>query len=83
LNVIHQGKRPLPEDVARGLTVYLNATAVDLYFRSFNGHTQVNATDLRTMRFPSLDSLRRLGAWSKKERGLSQDEIDAKVGSLA
>jgi len=83
LNVIHQDKRPLPEDIARGLTVYLNSTAVDLYFRRFNGHTQVNATDLRTMRFPSLDALCKLGVWSKKERPLTQDRIDTKVDSLA
>jgi tRNA1(Val) A37 N6-methylase TrmN6 len=83
LNVIHQGKRPLPEDLARGITVYLNCTAVDLYFRRFNGHTQVNATDLRTMRFPSLDVLRNLGAWSKHQGRLTQEQIDAKVDSLA
>jgi adenine-specific DNA-methyltransferase len=83
LNVIHQGKRPLPEDIARGITVYLNCTAVDLYFRRFNGHTQVNATDLRTMRFPSLDALRNLGAWSKQQARLTQEQIDAKVDSLA
>jgi len=83
LNVIHQDKRPLPEDIARGITVYLNCTAVDLYFRRFNGHTQVNATDLRTMRFPSLDTLRDLGAWSKKQGRLSQEQIDAKIDSIA
>jgi tRNA1(Val) A37 N6-methylase TrmN6 len=83
LNVIHQGKRPLPENVARGITVYLNSTAVDLYFRRFNGHTQVNATDLRTMRFPSLDAIENLGAWAKKQGRLTQEEIDAKVDGLA
>lgn len=82
LNVIHQGKRPLPEDVARGITVFLNATAVDLYFRRFNGHTQVNATDLRTMRFPSLAAIKKLGTWAKKQGRLTQEQIDAKVDSL-
>jgi adenine-specific DNA-methyltransferase len=83
LNVIHQDKHPLPEDIARGLTVYLNSTVVDLYFRRFNGHTQVNATDLRTMRFPSLDALTKLGAWSKMQSQLTQEQIDTKIDGLA
>jgi adenine-specific DNA-methyltransferase len=30
---------------------------VDKYFRQMNGHTQVNATDLRTLRYPTRDQL--------------------------
>jgi adenine-specific DNA-methyltransferase len=40
---------------------YLNSTFVDAYFRQFNGHTQVNATDLRNLRYPSVTQLERLG----------------------
>jgi tRNA1(Val) A37 N6-methylase TrmN6 len=83
LNVIHCGKQPLSEDIARGITVFLNSTVVDLYFRRFNGHTQVNAADLRTMRFPSLDAIKGLGSWSKKMGRMTQEEIDAKVDSLS
>ena len=48
-------------DLARGLVAYLNSTFVDTYFRQFNGHTQVNATDLRNLRYPSVRQLERLG----------------------
>lgn len=47
--------------LARGLAAFLNGTLVDAYFRQFNGHTQVNATDLRSMSYPTLEQLRRLG----------------------
>ena len=40
---------------------FLNSTLVDTYFRQFNGHTQVNATDLRSLRYPGSDELVRLG----------------------
>ena len=69
LNVLHRGARPrldrrnagLSEYLAKGLAVFLNSTAVDAYFRQFSGHTQVNAGDLRSLRFPSAGVLDRLG----------------------
>ena len=61
LNYYHRGGNGLPMDLARGLVAYLNSTFVDAYFRQFNGHTQVNATDLRNLRYPSVTQLERLG----------------------
>lgn len=61
LNVIHQNKHGLEPAVARGMANYLNSQAVDDYFRTFSGHTQVNATDLRRMRYPSIEELREMG----------------------
>ena len=76
VNVFHRQKTGLDSLIAKGLAVYLNSTLVDLYFRQFSGHTQVNATDLRTLRYPSLDALARLGA---HVNGLfpNQAEVDA------
>ena len=61
LNVFHERKHGLPEALARGLARYLITTAVDRSFRSFNGHTQVNATDLKIMKYPSRAVLMALG----------------------
>ena len=82
LNVFHSKRQPISEDLAHGLSAYLNATAVDTYFRRFNGHTQVNATDLRAMRYPSRDALIALGQWTKTRASVSQDEIDERVNCL-
>jgi adenine-specific DNA-methyltransferase len=80
LNYFHQQGQSLPDWLARGLTMFLNSTMVDAYFREFNGHTQVNAGDLRSLHYPSPEQLRIIGkAW---ERGLSQVDIDATVDSL-
>jgi len=57
LNYFHSNGLPLNEQLARGLFVYLNSTLVDSYFRQFNGHTQVNATDLRSMMYPNRKQL--------------------------
>jgi len=83
MNLFHQDKHGLPEALARGLVVFLNTTAVDEHFRRFNGHTQVNATDLKQMKYPSRGILTQLGEWAMQYGTLTQGQIDAKFGSLA
>jgi adenine-specific DNA-methyltransferase len=61
LNYFHARGRGLPMDLAKGLAAFLGSTLVDVYFRQFNGHTQVNATDLRNMRYPTRAELESLG----------------------
>jgi len=62
LNVFHSNGRGIEPRLARGLAVYLNSSLVDIHFRQFSGHTQVNATDLRTLRYPFPEQLESLGA---------------------
>jgi len=61
VNYFHSEGHGIPLDVAQGLAAFLNSTAVDVFFRQFNGHTQVNASDLKRLRFPSRAALARLG----------------------
>ena len=80
LNVFHQNKRGLPLMLAHGLAAYLNSTIVDEAFRSFNGHTQVNASDLRRLDYPSLADLQTLGAWAAGfDAPPVQDAVDARL----
>ncbi len=71
LNVYHRGGRGLPLDLARGLVAFLNSTVVDRFVRQFSGHTQINATDLRQLRYPSIEELERAG---RADGGASDDE---------
>lgn len=82
LNLFHENRQGIPEPLAWGLAVFLNTTAVDERFRCFNGHTQVNATDLRMMNYPNREALIGLGEWAMQQEELSQLVIDEKVGSL-
>jgi adenine-specific DNA-methyltransferase len=79
LNVFHSGKKPLSEDVARGLTVYLNSKLVDDWIRNFSGHTQVNATDLRALPLPNRARLHALGKWAGTAP--TQSQIDAMIAN--
>lgn len=82
LNVFHSRKKGLPEELALGLAVYLNSTLIDAYFRQFNGHTQVNATDLRLLKYPDRATLEKLGKWAKDLPDFNQLVIDEKISSL-
>ena len=76
LNYFHKQGKGLPADLAKGLALYLNSTVADQYFRLFSGHTQVNATDLRKMPYPTHEQLLRLGA-HVEETMPNQETIDA------
>jgi adenine-specific DNA-methyltransferase len=81
-NVFHIAKHSMDEDTAKGLSTFLNSTVLDDHFRVFSGHTQVNATDLRNMRYPSREQLRILG---QRAKNLPNDQacIDRLIGELA
>lgn len=57
INYFHANGKGLTKKLAEGLAAYLNSPEVDQYFRQFNGHTQVNATDLRNLRYPTEEEL--------------------------
>jgi adenine-specific DNA-methyltransferase len=75
VNVLHQNGRGMEAALAKGLAVFLNSSLLDRDFRRFSGHTQVNATDLRRLRFPSPESLAVLGA-RLDSRLPSQGQVD-------
>ena len=81
LNYFHHRGGGLDDRLADGLAVYLNSTVVDSYFRQFSGHTQVNATDLRGLRYPSRGQLYKL-AESAAAGTRDQEVIDAAVGTM-
>ena len=82
INVFNDKRRGLPELLAYGVAAYLNTSAVDEAFRRFSGHTQVNAGDLKKLRYPSREVLMELGRWSKESQSSSQDSIDQKFREL-
>ena len=73
LNYFHVGGKGLSERLAHGLANFLNSEAVDQYFRIFSGHTQVNATDLRNLHYPTIAQLEAIA---------DADNIDAAVDAL-
>jgi len=81
LNYFHLRGGGLSADLAKGLAAYLNSSLVDRYFRQFSGHTQVNASDLRSLPYPTHSEIialgRRIG-----ECFPTQEEVDSLVGEV-
>jgi len=78
LNFYHDHERGLDLVLAKGLAAYLNSTIVDEFFRQFSGHTQVNATDLRSLNYPAQDELIAIGSAIRDEFP-NQPELDELV----
>ncbi|MCP4362907.1 MAG: N-6 DNA methylase [Chloroflexi bacterium] len=78
VNVFHTWNKGLTPELARGLAIYLNSTLLDVYFRQFNGHTQVNATDLRSLQYPRRETVEQWGQ-SYHDKFPSQQTIDTLI----
>lgn len=73
LNYFHANGHGLERNLAVGLYAFLNSTVADQYFRRFSGHTQVNATDLRTLAYPDRNTLENMG---RAMKGLDPVQVD-------
>lgn len=83
VNYIHRPNGNLPVYEAFGIAAMLNTNIVDSFFRSMNGNTQVNATDIRTLPFPDIEHIREIGklVYESKsyQNGSGLDNIVAEV----
>jgi tRNA1(Val) A37 N6-methylase TrmN6 len=82
LNVIHNDKKGLEENLAYGIAAYLNSSLIDTHFRNFSGHTQVNATDIKQLKYPKKQTLIELGIWAVTRPRFDPHEIDEKLREL-
>lgn len=62
LNYIHRRGGALSPAEAKGLAAFLASQVVDDHFRALAGSTQVNATELRQLPLPPLETLVAIGA---------------------
>ena len=60
-----------------GFFVYLSCSLVDRYYRMVSGHTQVNAGDLRFLRYPTPELMKFVGSMVDKVGDKTQEEIDS------
>lgn len=83
VNYIYKVNGTLSTHEAFGIATLLSSNIMDNYFRSLNGNTQVNATDIKSLPLPDIRDIRRIGELVYKVRSKSQeidsDEVVAKT----
>ena len=79
LNYIHREDGDLSEEEIMGISIFLNTSIIDRFFRSLNGNTQVNATEIRSIPLPSLNDIKKIGIEAIINARESPDKIVQKV----
>lgn len=85
LNYIYRVGGFLNKPESYGIAAILNTCLIDNYFRTLNGNTQVNAIDIKSLSFPSIDKIVEIGCTildKKPKIGYELDTIVAKILNL-
>lgn len=81
LNYIYRPKGQLTKYEAYGIAALLSYRFLDTYFRTFNGNTQVSATELRGFPLPSMEIIKAIGKEAVK-REIENSEVDSLVSEI-
>ena len=71
------GLRELSECVVYGLYVLFNSTLYDSYYRTLNGSTQVNSTEINSMPVPPMNTIEAMGKELIRVRYMSEATCDS------
>lgn len=82
LNYIHRPNGDLSEDEIWGISALYNSSLFDTYFRTFNGNTQVGATELKQIKMPPLDDIILIGSKIKELNIPEKLDIDTIVNEV-
>ena len=79
LNYVFHAQRELTEDETFGIAALFNSVLLDRYFRILSGNTQVNATEIRNLHFPSLEVIAGIGKDVRRVQQRAPSAIEAIV----
>lgn len=78
-NYIGYSDGTLSVDEAYGIAAIFNSSFMDKYFRCISGNTQVNATEIRVMKFPKREQVEAIGIEARQLDTFSTADIDSIV----
>lgn len=82
VNYIGVKSGELTKNEAFGLCAIFNGSFFDRYFRCISGNTQVNATEIRVMRFPTRDQVKEIGIEVLKLKAFDADQNNTIVNRI-
>jgi adenine-specific DNA-methyltransferase len=81
VNYVCHRERDLTEDEVYGVAALFNSSLVDRYFRTISGNTQVNATEIRAMYFPDLETIARIGRQARHDTAKAEAIVLRELGA--
>lgn len=82
VNYIGLATGHLTEIETLGLCAVFNSSFFDRYFRCLSGNTQVNATEVRVMRFPTREQVKEIGSKLKAVKKFDSTQNDFVVNKI-
>jgi adenine-specific DNA-methyltransferase len=82
INYIYRPNGVLSEEEIWGISALFNSSLFDTYFRTFNGNTQVGASELKQIRMPSLETIIFIGSKIKAIGNPQKQEIDKIINEV-
>jgi len=79
INYVYHADRELTVDEVFGLTALFNSALLDRYFRIISGNTQVNATEIRSIRYPAMKQVAMIGRRLKTVGDRQPAKVEAVV----
>jgi len=76
LNYVYRPKGELSDEEIWGISALFNSKLFDTYFRTFNGNTQVGASELKQINIPPLEKIILIGGILKNMVQPSKIEIE-------
>lgn len=82
LNYVYRPNGELSDEEIWGISVLFNSRLFDTYFRTFNGNTQVGASELKQIKMPPLEKIILIGSILKNMVHPSKIEIENIINNV-
>ena len=82
INYIHRPNGDLSDDEIWGITALFSSSLFDNYFRTFNGNTQVGASELKQIKMPPLEKIIIIGNKVKELKNPQKQDVDRVINEV-
>lgn len=82
LNYIYKQDGDFEKEELYGLFTVLNSSYLDIYYRILNGSTQVNASEMNSIKIPNINVIKEMGRRVIKENNISVENCDKIIEEL-
>jgi len=82
INYIHRPNGDLSDNEIWGIAALYSSSLFDTFFRTFNGNTQVGASELKQIKMPPLEKIKVIGNKVKLLQNHNKQEIDKTINEI-